>query len=112
MASKQDKLLATHDVLSSKPDEDTKRERQEAIDNYNAYITRDDYHVTLLIQYNTDLVNQVEEIWKDYNESFLCLRFPEQANAEEMKKAIRASKRNKTRIIEVQELIDKLLEEL
>ena len=115
MASKQDKLVATasqHTILSSKPAEDTKRELQEAIDNWNAYIASDDYHLTLLVQYNTDLVNQVEEIWKDYNESFFYLVFPQEADAERMKKAIRASERNKAKIIKVQELINTLLENL
>jgi hypothetical protein len=115
MATKQDKLVAVasqHTILRSKPVEDTKRELQEARDNWNAYIANDDYHLTLLVQYNTGLVNQVEEIWKDYNESLFSLTFPQEADAEEVKKAMRASERNKTKIIEVQELINTLLENL
>ena len=119
MASKQDKLVAAamrQHTRFGGTDEEVKRELQCAVDDWNAYLASGDFAQTLLIQYDTDLVNQAEEIRKDYQESYFYQLYYklyyEQNKPEELKKAMGVFERNRTRIVEVQELINKRLEEL
>ncbi len=73
MANKQDKLVAAasrqHTRIGGGTDEEAKKELQGAADDWNAYLASGDFARTLFIQYDTDLVNQVEDIRKDYQKS-------------------------------------------
>ena len=114
MASKQDKLLATasQNLITSKTKEEVKKELQGDIDDFNAYLASGDFTQTLFMQCATDIVDKAEEIRKDYKASLYAYLFHEYVDAEEMKQAMGVSERNRTKIIEVQELINKRLEEL
>ena len=114
MVSKQDKLLAiaTQWRTTTKTEEKVKEELQGAIDDFNTYLASGDYAQTLFIQYATDIVDKAEEIRKDYKASFHIFQFRNLVNAEDMKEAMGVTERNKTRIIEVQSLINKRLEDL
>jgi len=74
MANKQDKLVAAasrqHTRIGGGTDEEAQKELQGAADDWNAYLASGDFAQALLMQYDTDLVNQVEEIRKDYQKSY------------------------------------------
>jgi low affinity Fe/Cu permease len=115
MATRQDKLVAAahrQHTRFSGTDEEVKKELQEAIDNWNAYLRNGNFAQILFIQYNIDLVNKVEEIRRDYQASFFDAIHYQDLNAKEFSKAMGVFERNKTKIIEVQELINKRLEKL
>ncbi len=116
MATKQDKLVAAasrqHTRIGGGTDEEAKRELQGAADDWNAYLASGDFAQTLLIQYDTELVNKVEEIRKDYQKSYFYHLYYQQMDEEKLLEAMEVFERNKTRIIEVQSLINKRLEEL
>lgn len=116
MAAKQDKLVAAaskqHTSIIGVTNDEAKRELQVAIEDWNAYVTSGDFAQTLLIQYDTDLVNQVEEIRKDYQTSYFYHLYYQQMDAEKLLEAMKVFERNRTKIVEVQELINKRLEEL
>ena len=116
MAAKQDKLVAAaskqHTSIIGVTNDEAKRELQIAIEDWNAYVTSGDFAQTLLIQYDTDLVNQVEEIRKDYQTSYFYHLYYQQMDAEKLLEAMKVFERNRTKIVEVQELINKRLEEL
>jgi len=116
MANKQDKLVAAasrqHTNIVGVTSEEAKRELQVAVEDWNAYMTSGDFAQTLLIQYDTDLVSQVEEIRKDYQTSYFYHLYYQQMDAEKLLEAMKVSERNRTKIVEVQELINKRLEEL
>ena len=107
MAVKRDRLLAARDRLPAfahkqhtpfdMTEEEAKRELHEAEDDWNAYRASRDLAQILFLQYDRELVNKVEEIWRD---SWFDIYARE------------VRERNKTRVIEVQELINKRLEEL
>ncbi len=116
MANKQDKLIAAasrqHTRIGGGTDEEAKRELQGAADDWNAYLASGDFAQTLLIQYDKDLVNQVEEIRKDYQKSYFYHLYYQQMDAEKLTEAMKVFEMNRNKIVEVQELINKRLEEL
>ena len=115
MANKQDKLnaAASQRVITTKTDEEIKKELHDAIDDWNTYLASEAFYQTLFMQDATDIVEKVEEIRNDYQESSSSYIHWQQADAaEELKKAMKVSKNIKARIIEVQSLINKRLEEL
>jgi len=105
MATKRDRLLASRDRAQASArkqhidmtEEEAKRELQEAENDWNAYRSSGDLPQILFLQYDTELRNKVEEIRRD---SWFDI------HAREVRE------RNKARVIEVQSLINKLLEEL
>ena len=116
MATKQDKLVAAasrqHTRIGGGTDEEARRELQVAMDDWNAYVTSGDFAQTLLIQYDTDLVKQVEEIRRDYQKSYFYHLYYQQMDEEKLLEAMMVFEKNRTKIVEVQELINKRLEEL
>jgi len=105
MATKRDRLLASRDRAQASArkqhidmtEEEAKRELQEAENDWNAYRSSENLPQILFLQYDTELRNKVEEIRRD---SWFDI------HAREVRE------RNKARVIEVQSLINKLLEEL
>ena len=115
MAAKLEDLVAsaqrTHTRLGG-TDEEVEKKLNDAVDNWNAYLANGGITQTLFKQYDTELVNLVEEIRKDYQQAYFHNLNFRDSNAEDMKKAFSIFKQNEARIIEVQSLINKRLEEL
>ncbi len=117
MAAKEDKLVATIterirlDVTVAEAD----KASQETLDDLKFYLASGDFRQTLFMQDDAELVNKAEEILRDYDESYADLYFEcnmGDLGAKELEKSRKVLERNQTRIIEVQELINKRLEEL
>ncbi len=115
MAVKLDNLVAsaqrTHTRMGG-TDEEAQKELQEAANDWNSYLKNGGLTQTLFMQYDPELVNRVEEIRKDYQQSYFYHIHFERADSKNLLEAMKVFERNKARIIEVQELINKRLEEL
>ena len=115
MAVKLEDLVAsaqrTHTRFGGTQEEADKK-LHKAVDDWNAYLANGGMAQTLFIQYDTELVNRVEEIRKDYQQAYFHNLNFRDSNAEDMKKAFNIFKKNKARIIEAQALINRKLEEL
>ena len=92
--------------------EEVEKKLHKAVDDWNAYLANGGMAQTLFIQYDTELVNRVEEIRKDYQQAYFHNLNFRDSNAEDMKEAFNIFKKNKARIIEAQALINGKLEEL
>jgi len=64
------------------------------------------------MQYDKELIDKVEEIMRDYRVSFTDAIHYKDLKAKELGEAMEVFQRNKIRVMEVQELINKRLEEL
>ena len=115
MAVKLEDLVAsaqrTHTRFGGTQEEADKK-LHKAVDDWNAYLANGSMAQTLFIQYDTELVNRVEEIRKDYQQAYFHNLNFRDSNAEDMKKAFNIFEKNKARIIEAQALINRKLEEL
>ena len=115
MAVKLEDLVAsaqrTHTRFGGTQEEADKK-LHKAVDDWNAYLANGGIAQTLFIQYDTELVNRVEEIRKDYQQAYFHNLNFRDSNAEDMKKAFNIFEKNKARIIEAQALINRKLEEL
>ncbi len=115
MAVKLEDLVAsaqrTHTRFGGTQEEADKKLRK-AVDDWNAYLANGGMAQTLFIQYDTELVNRVEEIRKDYQQAYFHNLNFRDSNAEDMKKAFNIFKKNEASIIEAQALINRKLEEL
>ena len=115
MATKQDRLVASAHKLHTRfgmTEEEAKKELQENVDDINTYLASGEYMQTLFIQDDTELINKVDEIIRDYRHSYIDAMYYKDLKATELGEAMKVFERNKTRIIEVQSLINKRLEEL
>jgi len=115
MATKQDRLVSWAHRQHTRfgiTEEEAKNQLQAAAEDWNTYIAGGDFTETLFLQYDTELVKRVDEILKDYRESYIDAIYYKDLKATELGKAMEVFERNKTRTIEVQELINKRLEEL
>ena len=116
MASKQDKLAAAayrQLNIIGVTEEQARAELQSAVDDWNTYVASGDFAQTLFMQCDAELVNKIEGIRKDYQESnFVALYFQIVKDAAKLSEAMKVIEKNKARIIEVQELINKRLEAL
>ena len=116
MANKQDKLVAAasrqHTRIGGGTGEEAKKELQDAADDWNVYLTSGDFAQALLMQYDTNLVNQAKEIREDYQRSFFYHLYYQQMDEEKLSEAMKIIEKNLNKIVEVQELINKRLEEL
>jgi len=92
--------------------EEVEKKLHEAVDDWNAYLANGGMAQTLFIQYDTELVNRVEEIRKDYQQAYFHNLNFRDSNAEDMKEAFNIFAKNKARIIEAQALINERLEKL
>ena len=115
MAVKLEDLVAssqrTHTRFGGTQEEADKK-LHKAVDDWNAYLANGGIAQTLFIQYDTELVNRVEEIRKDYQQAYFHNLNFRDSNAEDMLKAFNIFEKNKARIIEAQALINRKLEEL
>lgn len=115
MSTKQDRLVASAHKLHTRfsmTEEEAKKQLQENVDDMNAYLASGDFPQALFMQYDTELINKVEEILRDYRHSYIDAMYYKDLKAKELGEAMKVFERNKNRIIEVQSLINKLLEEL
>jgi hypothetical protein len=115
MATKQDEVVAAAHRLHTRlgiTEEEAKKELQEKVDDINIYLASGQFMQTVLMQYDKELVDEVDKIIKDYRSSYIDAIYYKELKAAELGKAMEVLGRNKTRIIEVQELINKRLEEL
>ncbi len=97
------------DVISP---EELKRQLQEATKNRNDYLESGILQQVLNMQTDPELINRVEKIMEDYQSSFFTAEHYMQFGEKDREKGIAVFERNKARIIEVQEQINKRLEEL
>jgi hypothetical protein len=115
MAVKQDKLVAAasrkHTRMGGTADE-ARKELREAIDDWNIYLSSGGLAYTIFIQYESDLIRKVEEIRTDYQRSYFYHLYYQQMDEEKLSEAMKVFENNKNKIIEVQEIINKRLEEL
>ncbi len=114
MAVKRTNLVAAAHGQHPRTDateEDTKRELQEAADDWNTYVASGDLLQTIFLQYDMELVNKVKGILKDYEKSYISAIYYNQASEKALIESLEVFERNRTKIIEVQELINKRLEE-
>jgi len=115
MAVKLDDLVAsaqrTHTRLGG-TQEEVEEKLHKAVDDWNTYLANGGMAQTLFIQYDTELVNRVEEIRKDYQQAYFHNLNFRDSNAEDMKEAFNIFEKNKARIIKAQALINRKLEEL
>ena len=116
MATKQDKLVASAHKLHTRfgmTEEEAKEELQKSLNGINTYIESGNFYQTLFMQYDKELLEKVEEIIKDYRHSFFdATVYYSELKARERTEATEVFNRNKARIIEVQELINKRLGDL
>jgi hypothetical protein len=115
MAVKLDVLVAcaqrTHTRIGG-TQEEVEEKLRKAIDDWNSYLANGGIAKVLFVQYDKELVDLIEKIRKDYQQAYFDNINFKDATAENMKEAFDIFEKNKTRIIEVQELINKRLEEL
>ncbi len=115
MAVKLEDLVAsaqrTH-TRSGGTQEEVEKKLHKAVDDWNAYLANGGMAQTLFIQYDTELVNRVAEIRKDYQQAYFHNLNFRDSNAEDMKEAFNIFEKKKARIIEAQALINRKLEEL
>ncbi len=115
MAAKQDKLVAftlryrDHARIGI-PEEVAKKEAQEAYDASNKYLASGDFVQVLFTQYDTQLANKAREILVNYRNSLISA--VDYTSQEPLTESLNLWERNKAKIIKVQELINKRLEEL
>lgn len=93
-------------------EEKAKKELQEAVDDWNAYLASPDFTVTLFIQYDTELVNKVKEIQGDYIAFYNNIMRSKELKTTEREEAMRPTEKIWPKVIEAQSLINNLLEEL
>ena len=114
MAAKQERAVAAAHSQHTRfgiTEEEAKKELQEAADDWNTYLHSGALQQILFLQYDTELINNVKEILLDYSASYDDMLSYKKTKATELGKAREVLERNKARIIEVQALINKLLEE-
>ena len=115
MAVKQDRVVASAHKLHTRfgmTEEEAKAQLKENVDDINAYLASGDFQQTLFLQDDTELVSKVDEIITDYRASYIDAVYYKELKAMELGEAMKVFERNKTRIIEVQSLINERLEEL
>ncbi len=102
MATKQNRMIIA-------VEEDDEKKLQEALDDWNNYEASGSGLYTLLKQYDTELYSQVWEIYENYIEHF---KHYKELKGAEREKAERSLGETWHKVIGVQELINKRLEEL
>ncbi len=116
MAAKQERMVdatrSWYGPIGTAQKEETKKELQEAVDDWRDYGRKGDFLQTLFLQYDPELRELVERIASKY----LLLREYaldyKNLRPEQLKEFRELSQEIKNRIPEVQELINKRLEEL
>jgi len=117
MASKLDKLAVSAHQLHTrfnKTEEQAKEELEEALNDWNNYISSDDLRQVLSIQHDVEIVNLVKKIRNEYLESYEDgAIYRKELTAKELGEAARApDEKIGPEVIKVQSLINKRLKEL
>ena len=116
MAVKESKVTGAaygqHLLKDVKPKEELDRRLQEATKNRNDYLESGILQQVINMQIDEELINRVEKIMQEYQSSHFTAEHYTLFGKKDREKGIEVFKQNKARIIEVQDLINKLLEEL
>jgi hypothetical protein len=115
MASKQNRLVDAAHKQHTRfgfTDEEAQELLQEAIDDWNNYVRNGEWLQTLFTLDDAELVDRLGDILRGYTESYVSALYYKDLKATELGEAMEVFERNKTKIIEVQSLINKRLEEL
>lgn len=132
MATKQDKLVTASsiyfDLFGSSDREEIKekgKELRDARNDWNTYLASGILKQILFLQYDEEVVSKVEEILKDYDKAYVFFEnywdrdLDEDLDSDlwklretELGEQRKVFERNRNKIIEVQEIINKRLEEL
>jgi hypothetical protein len=126
MATKQDRLVSAAHILHTRfffatgtlhtkfgiTKKEAQKRLQEATNDWNTYFASGEFAQTLFMQDDTKLVNKVDEIIRDYRASYFGAIYHKQLTERELEEVTKRFEKTKTRIIEVQSLINKRLEEL
>ncbi len=132
MATKQDKLVTASstylDLFGSSDREEIKekgKELRDARNDWNTYLASGILKQILFLQYDEEVVSKVEEILKDYDKAYVFFENYWDRDLDEvfdndlwklreteLGEQRKVFERNRNKIIEVQELINKRLEEL
>ena len=90
----------------------TEKEQQRALEDWRDYMTSGEFLPTLYLQYDEDLSKQVEEIERTYMLLFEYALDYQNLKSDELRSFREISQSIKDKILKVQELINKRLEEL
>ena len=101
-----------HLLKDTIPEEKLKKQLQEAIKNRDEYLESGSLQQVLNIQTDPELIDKVEKIMQNYQSSFFTAEHYMQFGEKDRANGIEVFNKNRARIIEVQELINKRLEEL
>ncbi len=116
MAVKESKVTGAaygqHLLKDVKPKEELNRRLQEAIKNRDDYLESGILQQVINMQTDEELINRVEKIMQEYQSSCFTAEHYTQFGEKDREEGMEVFKQNKARIIEVQELINKRLEEL
>ncbi len=103
---------AQHLLKDVKPEEELNTRLERAIRDRNEYLESGILRQILYTQTDQELINRVNEIIEDYQSSHFTAEHYVQFVEKDREEGKAVFKRNEARIIEVQELINKRLEEL
>lgn len=115
MASMQEMVVRTAHQQHTRvglTEEEVKEQLWEAVFDWNNYIRSGEWVQTLFILDDAELLNKVEEVLKEYRQSYVDAMYWEELKATEIGKAMEVFERNKTRIMEIQALINERLENI
>jgi len=115
MATKQDRVVSAAHKLHTRfgmTKEEAEQVLKNTVDSINTYLESGNFNQTLFMQFDKEIVDKVEEIIMDYRASYIDAIYYKDLKATELGEAMKVFDRNKNRIMEVQSLINKRLEEL
>jgi len=104
--------LVTNTQLPHNQSVITEKEQQRALEDWRDYVTSGEFLPTLYLQYDKDLKKRVEEIEGDYMLLFEYALNYRSLKSNELRTFREISQSIKSKILEVQELINKRLEKL
>ncbi|MCK4368393.1 MAG: hypothetical protein KAV68_01800 [Dehalococcoidales bacterium] len=115
MANKQNRLVDAAHKQHTRfgfTDEEAQELLREAIDDWNNYVRGGEWLQTLFMLDDAELGDKLGDILKGYTESYVSAIYHKDLKATELGEAMQVFEINKNKIIEVQSLINKRLEEL
>ncbi|MBU2608824.1 MAG: hypothetical protein KKF26_05845 [Chloroflexi bacterium] len=112
MATKESKLVAVAYKQHTTRFLFSEEELKDTLDDSNSYLASGDFANALLTLDDTEIVNKAREILTDYQKSYTnAMRYSE-LKTKERRQALDLVEINRNKVIEVQSLINKRLEEL
>jgi len=115
MANKQNRLVHARHMQHTRfgfTDEEARQILQDAIVDWNSYVSSGTWLEALFTLDDAELIDRLGDILRGYTESYVSAIHYKDLKATELGEAMKVFERNKTKIIEVQSLINKRLEEL